>query len=215
MRVWLGFLVVCLTSIAGAEPWLEALDERPNFYYRGHAMVSHTAMAESVVQFKAKDPDSQAALGVLAERIGARCQVPPARIRETSLYHGRPVLRVGWCRNLSPFDKELPSAKQPTAYRILISTRGVVVQARNDEGLLRACRLLAHILEATPGGQVQRMLIDDWRDFVPEAGKSEPVETHPNSAAQTLVPQEARTGEQQPEDSAPSAVPESVSGGGE
>lgn len=150
------------------QPWKDALKVWPTYHNLGSDYVAFSPFESSFIHYYAASEEVAAAVDTLALALARHCQIPFARVRATTPYHGQSSLSIVWRPNRSPFDEERPRFEDPNAWRIQIGLRGAIVQAKSDEGLLYAARVLLRLVEAAPGPCLRRMILEDWRELVPE-----------------------------------------------
>ncbi len=189
--------VFCLLAHgAGAQGVEPLFDTPPEVHYRGFHYLNCTNLGESYIKYQTGDAEKNAALRRYALAIAKLVQIPEERVREGDLYHGRPTLWVTWRPWHSPFDETPPGKKQDTAYRILCSKRGLLLQANNADGAIFGTKVLLRVIEGAHGPYVQRMVIDDWRDLVEDSGlrslKRHPYEARKPARARTSKDEKPR-----------------------
>lgn len=170
-----GLLILLAAGAAWGEwnsespqPWKEAVTSLPTYHNLGRDFCTFSTRGNSYIYYKAQDPEMDGVVREYALALARHAQIPEERVIETNLYHGNAMLKVVWRPKHSPFDKECPSFSAPTAWRIQVGLRGVVIQAKNDEGLLWALRFFLRVVEAASGPQLRRMIFEDWRELVTE-----------------------------------------------
>lgn len=168
MKGWLISLACLAAFGAGAQDMESVFETPPEIHYRGVHYLNCTNLGVSYIKYQTGDEQKNAALRRYALAIAHHVQIPPERVAEGDLYKGRPTLWIVWRPWHSPFDKTAPDDEQPTAYRILTSKRGILLQANNPDGALFGTKVILRLLEALPGPYIQRMAITDWRDVVDE-----------------------------------------------
>ena len=168
MRTCGGILVVFVSATLANADWTAAFDPVPIHHCTGRDYVSFTTREASYIRYKARDEAANAAVRQLALALARHCQIPEERVLETHLYHNQPTLHVVWRPWHTPFDKTRPTHRARSAWRLQVGLRGVVIQAKSDEGLLSAVKTLLRLVEVSPGPCLQRMVIEDYRDVVAE-----------------------------------------------
>ena len=148
------------------QPWKGALRVCPTYHNLGSDYVAFTSLEASYIQYYAGDAAASAKIRDLALALARHCQIPAARVRPSFPYHNQSFLRIVWRPNRTPFDHVRPKGGAPTSWRVLIGSRGVVVQAKSDAGLRYALKVLLRVVEAASGPSLRRMVLEDSRDLV-------------------------------------------------